>query len=781
MRKSTILAAGPALLLGFPAFAQQLPRSLSSISTDTIIVTARKTAEPLLKSPQSISAITAGDIRENGLRSVYDAQYLIPNFTLEKSAGRRSDRPVIRGMSNIAADSNASFYVDGVFVVGSISSTTLDAVERIEVVRGPQSAMFGPASFAGAINYVTRSPTDTWQGQVDSRLGTSESYRLSGWVSGPILPGRVQMFLSGGVDNQGGQYRNHNSGTAADANFPGAPTRADNSRLGSERSSDVTGKLRVLLSDNLTLNLKSSYLYADDSHIAGVLIRGNEQNCFKPVAGTSTAKSRGYYCGEASVGGRQPAFNIPDFEDGLTSRFGTAAPAEPGIRRSVWRNAADLQATVNGWHLFAQAAQDNDFTEAVTDSDFTTLRPSFGGLQYYTQDDRHSHSYEVRASSPEQHPLQLLVGGYYFKSDVVSRLRSFAVTIPLTEFSTNITENRALFGRLQWSVTPALRIAAEGRVARERRIVTGSSSRAASADFDSFTPRISVDYQINPDQMLYAIVARGNKPGGFNTAAYSRSLANDATFVTLKAQGLDRVAEEKQMTYEVGTKGRYLDGRLTLSADAFFVDWSNQALTRTVDVVSSAGIAGVASVLVNAGKTHVYGTELEANFQITPHLDLFAAYGWAHARLRAYNDDEIAILTGITDPLLVNGGNARGKALPFAPEHTFSLGANWRHPLSAGTDAYVSTNARYESRKYSDVTNYQWLGDVILWNIRAGITKGPWTIGSYVNNLLDDRTPTGDIRSSDPTVAAYATGSPRSFQLALRRGREAGLTASYRF
>lgn len=742
---------------------------------------ARKRDEPLLTVPQSITALSAHTLQTQDVRSVYDLQNLVPNFSFEQSSGRRSDRPIIRGMANIAADSNASFYVDGVFVVGSISTTTLDALERVEVLRGPQGAMFGRASFAGAINYVTKAPTDTWDGGVNGRLATYGSYKASGWLSGPIIPSRLQMFLSGGTSRLGGQYHNGNPGTPADPSFPGAPTRSDYSKLASERTDDFTAKLRLLVSEDVQINAKTSYTESSDDHMAAVIIRGNEQNCYAPVAGTATARSRGYFCGEAVVGDRTPQFNIPDFTDGLTSRFGTAARAETGVQRKIWRNMADIRANLGGWQWLVQVAEDNDFTTAATDFDLTLLRPSFGASQFYTEDDRTSHSFETRLTSPNDAALRMIAGLYYFKSRMISRSRSFAVIIPLTEFSTNLSRNYALFGQIQYSARPGLTVSLEGRLARDERSLEGANSRAASARFDSFTPRLTIDYRLRDDAMVYALVARGNKPGGLNAAAYSTALANEATYEALRAQGLDRVKEETQTTYEVGTKGRAFNGKLSLSASAFFIDWSNQALSRTVDVVNSVGLPGVASVLVNAGKTHVYGIELESSLRVSASLTVSAAYGWARSRLRRFNDDEIAILTGVDDPLLVNGGNARGRASPFAPEHIASLSANWREPIGNGYDGLFSTNARYESRKYSDVTNLQYLGDILLWNLRAGIARDRWEVTGFVNNILNDLTPTGDIRGSDLTVPAYATGSPRSFQLGLRRQREAGLSFAYRF
>lgn len=749
---------------------------------EEIVVTARKREENLLRVPQSITAVGASTIGALDLDSVYDLQSVTPNFLMEKTAGRRTDRPVIRGQANVAGDTNASFFVDGVYVSGSISSTSLDALERVEVLRGPQAALFGRASFSGAVNYVTKAPADLFEGAMNVRAGSQDDYKISTWARGPIIPGKLQFFAGAGWNSYGGRYYNHNPGTPPDPLFIDAPTRADYSRLGSEKNWDVVGKLRWLLSDDAQINVKLSYLSAEDSHMAAVAMTADDLNCYLPVAGTGTANSRGYYCGEARVGDRVTRVNIPDFEDGITSRFGTAAPADVGGWRKVWRNAADVSVGVGGWTLFAQAAYDRDEAQFATDFDLSLSRALFGSLQSLSFDDRSSRSLELRATSRADARLRGFFGLFAHSNETVFSSRTFAASpITLTEATRKEVENIAAFGQLQYGVTDALTLTVEGRYAEDERSLPGAASRPAEATFYSFTPRFTADYVFSDSLMLYALAARGNKPGDFNSLAYSRVQVSDADFALLQAEGLDRVDEEEQWTYELGAKGHLLDGRVGGSLGFFYIDWTNQSLYRTLDVTNGAGLPGRLPLLVNAGKTSIWGTELELNLRAGDHMTLALGYGYARSRLDRYNDDEIAITTGYDDPLLLNGGNARGKRLPFAPEHTANLSASWRAPLADGLKWYLSTNARYESRKYDSVTNYLYIGDVLLWNWRVGMDGEKWGVGLYFNNVLDDRTPTGVTRSSDYSAPRFVGGTPRAFQLGLRRGFEYGLTAQYRF
>ena len=312
MSKTSLLtsAAVAALVAGLAqaALAQQI---------EEIIVTSRKVEEKLQDVPLSISAFTAAAIRDQDIRSVYDLQMQTANFSFDKTFGRRFDRPVIRGQSSIQGDPNASFFVDGVFVSGSITGTSTDALERIEVLRGPQAALYGRATFAGAINYITKQPSDKFEGQVNGRIGSHNDYKGAIWMRGPIIENKLQYFVSGNWESYGGQYRNDNPGTPADPQFLIAPTRGDNSRVGNEETKDVNVKLRFLPAENVEANIKINHQKTNDGHLASVWIGADELNCFLPVAGTPTAATaRGYYCGEVTIGGRTPHFNLPDFEDG---------------------------------------------------------------------------------------------------------------------------------------------------------------------------------------------------------------------------------------------------------------------------------------------------------------------------------------------------------------------------------------------------------------------------------------------------------------------------------
>lgn len=188
-----------------PAWAQAEP------AVQEIIVTARKKAESLQEVPVAITAFTADSIQDAGIRDLYDVAELTPGLSFFNAQGEFLAVPVIRGMAptDIFGENNAAIFVDGIYVSGreGLNFSQLD-LERIEVVKGPQSALYGRNAFSGAINYVTKAPSDQFgmkaevTGGSDGRMGGQAS------VTGPVLTDQLTGRLSVLYDDFDGTYGN---------------------------------------------------------------------------------------------------------------------------------------------------------------------------------------------------------------------------------------------------------------------------------------------------------------------------------------------------------------------------------------------------------------------------------------------------------------------------------------------------------------------------------------------------------------------------------------------
>lgn len=200
------LSVGVSLLATMVVGAQEAADD--GLALEEIVVTARRAEETLQKVPLSITALGAKDIQAMGIARVEDVAALTPGFSFRNGFGRAIERPVIRGMANISGTANAAFFIDGVFVNGPITGYNLDNLERIEVIRGPQAALFGRSTFAGAINYVTRRPTDYHEASAKASMGEFNYQDMSAWASGPLVEGKLRFQIGGRYFNKDGQYTN---------------------------------------------------------------------------------------------------------------------------------------------------------------------------------------------------------------------------------------------------------------------------------------------------------------------------------------------------------------------------------------------------------------------------------------------------------------------------------------------------------------------------------------------------------------------------------------------
>ncbi len=401
MSRSILLAGTAFALIAAPSAVAQAqtgdvpPPAERELKQDTIVVTARKTEESLTDVPISISAFTAEEIFESGSENVADIALKTPGFSFREGFGRTGSgqggagvRPVIRGMSNILGASNAAFFVDGVFVSGNITSYQLDNLQRVEVIRGPQSALFGRQTFAGAINFVTRDPGDEFAGRINATVAEYDNYEASGYVSGPLIKGILSGELNARYYDFGGDYENADGGE----------------NLGAQRTYNLGGKLVFTPTDNLTVRALVGWSEDRDGGFAYGAFGSDKLNCFLPdINGaffgipTSTNRSRGYFCGE---------IDVPDtlaFNDAELDQLGYN-----GLERTAWRSSvqADYE-TDNGYTFtsvtaYNQSENLNSYDSALAPSTV----PNFSIAQSMVED----FSQELRVLSPRDRAFRWLAG-----------------------------------------------------------------------------------------------------------------------------------------------------------------------------------------------------------------------------------------------------------------------------------------------------------------------------------------------------------------------------------
>lgn len=766
------------VLTAFMVAAAPVPASPGTLLIEEIVVTARKRDELVLNVPIAVTAFTADSMEQLGLTRIDELARYTPGFSFNPATGRQpaSDRPTVRGVTTIrngiTNTSVASTFIDGVYVGGTIQSAGLYNLERVEILRGPQTALYGRGTYAGAINYVTRRPTGEFEGEVTLTGAEHDTVEASVWLSGPLASDRLAFFIGAGYYDYGGEYEN---------------TR-DGSTVGGLETKDLTGRLYWTPTENLDVSLKLGIQSTDDGHFPIYLQPRTLNNCcFRTPA---APRAREYFVGEAQL-----EQQVTLFTDLLNAAGGA------GTRLDRQLAALDIDWTLpGGYSIHSITGYIGDEMERGFDSSYAAYDPlpfAPGSFTIADEIEQSDLSQELRFSSPADRPVRWTLGGYYYDgdSDEVVENRVFLdasnnIVVapnfgPLTEDS---VENLAFFGGLEWDFGDRWVTSVELRWSQDEITVENFANDGSGQLQESFnktdrnvTPRFTLSYQSNENTNVYANIAKGTKPGDFNSAV--PSLPDGSPDERFRS-----VDEEELWNYELGVKANWWDGRASGGVALYYLDVDDQQLTQIIELPNG----GTASIIQNVGRTSVYGLELEGIVFVTDRFSLSASYAYTDAEIREHIDSDEADLRGSDGSFAQTEalGDVSGNRVPRVAEHMGSLVLRYEWPFSSTINGYVSGNYTFESSKYAQVHNLIETGDSSLVGIRAGINAGQWEFIVWGKNVFDDDTPTDVLRYFDccfgslpslPQQGSRVSSLPRGFGIALPRGRQLGGTVRFRF
>jgi iron complex outermembrane recepter protein len=736
---------------------------------EEIVVTARKTEERLQEIPISVSAFRAEDLEERNARDIFDLANFTPGFAFERTnrygVQGGVSRPVIRGMSNILGEGNASVFVDGILFSDSILAFPFDIVEQVEIVKGPQAALFGRATFSGAINLITKKGSNEPEARVSLRAAEYGDYEANALSRGPIIDDKLFYMAHVRYYDTKGMWRN---------NFDGG-------RLGGENSWNLNGSIEWRATETFNATFNAGFSQDDDAHAAIALQDRFANNCYLNVA-------RQYYCGEVLE------------QNGATLDV-TGLRGTEGVNRETLRLSAQLNWEFDRFTVTSNTGLFANDTEYGYDSTYqaasaiapTTVPGAPGYLRPVTDPvrsgtamrnevtSRDEWSSELRIQTPASDRVRYVGGVFYYQSRRELEERRFRplgsgiAGEPATLFvGETSVDNWAIFGSVGVDVTERLAATAELRYAEDEiensnPFITPPRAPIGQK-FKSWSPRVTTTFKINPEQMVYLNVARGNKPGVINA---------DPRF----PPEIQFAGEEKAWSYEVGTKNTLFDQRMTVNLAAYFIDWSNQQLTTAFTFPTG----GTQSYITNAGKTEVYGVELDFQAALTDWFTGGLTYSYTHAEFQELQDSEALQLFG--------NASLAGFRLPGVPEQQASVFGRASFPLGTAT-GFVRADASYTDKKYDQVFNLAHTGNKKQINLSAGADVGSWKFTVYVNNLTNDLTPSSVTRYVDQlnlNVPQYVNANPaqanvpgsttleRAFFVPLAAKRQFGLTMAYSF
>ncbi|OYY90905.1 MAG: hypothetical protein B7Y45_05655 [Sphingomonas sp. 28-66-16] len=828
---ATVMSSGTAVAQNRPA--EQTPPTTAAeapagqTGLEEIVVTARKVEESLQTAPVSVSVLSEAKIRTLGLNSIDDFAKQATGISFSQAFGRSSDRPVVRGASNVLAnvqfgvESGAAYFVDGIYYQGDIQGFDPESLQRVEVIKGPQSALYGRNTYAGAINFITKDPTEKLTVSGRSSVAQYNEYTISASVSGQIIPGLLGFRIGGRHYEYGGQYINQLTGR----------------KVGSERTESIYALLNFTPSDDLKIRLRGQYQHNRDGPLALFLQGAAANNCqpgfrsaqYRTVSsalpyipnllGPSTNNNQ-YFCGTIQP---QPngvrlntdpiAITIPGYT-GQPPSFRTApitgvfdGTAFDGIQNDQYYGTAIIDWDIAGSgfvfsSLSGYRANNNLFGTDSDHSDsffFFNTNPAIGGsapnplvteaaFANTTRNDGYDFSQEVRIASPQRWPVRGLIGGYYFKQKTDGKDLSFANPIvgdPLggPGSSRNELENMAVFGLLTVDITKRLSITGEVRYAEETRksldfssapifcagyagqtnvfgTFTAANCRPENKDTGT-TPRVTINYSTPGGLLFYGIYAQGRKPSGFNGTA-------GVTATTQTGQNFVNYLAEKSEGFELGTKFGLLNNRVRVSASVYTTKLTDVQLTTAIP--NPNGTGAITSIVTNQGNARTTGFELEVQAAPTDRLNLGFGVSYVDARFTSGCDaDQFILNSGGIRPNFDNRNptaaglplcDITGKRLPLGSPVTLNGNATYTVPLHGNLSLWSNLNFSYESSKYVQVDNLAQVGDAFLLNGRIGVRSGQFSLAAFVRNLTDEDSAPLATRWFDYRYGAGTTGLP---------------------
>ncbi len=792
---SAALGAAIAAALTQSAMAQETG---ASRVLDEITVTARKRDESLQDVPISVTAFTAESIADFDIYDVRDLASIAPNVTLQTTGGAGTGRfnpnLTFRGLQNtfpVPRTQVGAVFLDGNYVLFGVNAINTSDIERVEVLRGPQNAYFGRNTFAGAINFISRTPGDEFAGEVSASATARGSHDLGASVEGPLLPGKLAGRVSVRQRDKAGHY-----------------TASDGGKLGEESTQVISASLFATPTEGLSIRLRGSWQEDDDGpgtdiNLVPIDIGDTCQGRFIN-RGQSTTGATGfnvtlpYFCdrvpgisqlGEGIVS-TQTSLTSPTLaglgnptelfdafvnnERGLSSFDRAPNLDRLGLKRRI--RSVNLQTDyefANGMNLgFNYGWQDNKqvlaFDGDRTDGDF-----NYSYVPVFTN----TRTYELRLGSAQERSIRWLVGATYFESSLEgnyggggsgqwrSRLLSFQPLNTQVQTSQSLNINpftgnedatvKAIYGSVDWDVLDNLTVSAELRY-QEDSSVSGAQllpqfpAIPEEEVWKDTMPRLIGTYKITEDWNLYASWSRGVLPGANNIGFTNQTPFRQGLIRQIIPNVQDVLDSDQLDSYEIGSKQTLLDGRLRYSLALYKMRWSN-AKTSTALILPATSetdptpftVAGVTT----AGTADVWGAELEFTALVTDNWDFGGGLAIQKSELREWG--EAGLLRSLAggqaagaDPNDVSVGATqwRGNEFPRQPRATGNLNTTYRGVVNADWNWFLRGDMTYTGRAWDSTANIVKSDDFYRVNARLGLERNDLTIELFVTNLFDDNT-----------------------------------------
>ena len=549
---------------------------------EEVVVTARRRVENLQEIPESMSVLSSEILENAGVDNLRDVTELVPNLSLfhgEQSFRAGVVQLVVRGVTTPQnGEAPMSFVVDGVTIpeIDFINQDLFD-IESIQVLRGPQGALYGRGALGGAVLINTKQPTNEFSGFIKGSYEEGDDFRLKAGISGPVMADTLFFRLSGSLTDRDGLIDNITVDDEVDF----------------KESTILRGGLKYLVNDDVTVDWNFNYL---DSDIGGGIFS------IGPIADLNS-----------------------NFEDSIEQNvLGENA-------RDIFDTSIKIEWDLGFVTLTSISAYANVDDEVISDADFSSdvlwAQRNATNIDSYTQ--------EVRLTSADDQRFRWILGGFYqdrskefefdFADDVGRTSGNFPQRFDVTFEQRDNTDSTAIgiFAQVNYDITDQLELTGALRYDRDSRdfVDPRDPGTKTSKSFDELQPKVSLAYDWSEDLLLYVSYSHGFRSGGFNEIGFGSGEFGGPPTV---------YQPENSDSVEGGLKATLFAGRMTFNTAIFHNQLENNQFT-SFDVESfTLGILGI-------NEAEITGMELEIAAHPVDGLDLSFGLGVSDTKIKDYD------------------------------------------------------------------------------------------------------------------------------------------------
>jgi iron complex outermembrane recepter protein len=711
----------------------------SILSLEEVVVTAQRRADNLQDVPVSVTSISAAQLAGAAVTSTEDLGMVTPGLTLPETSGAL--QPHIRGVGTSAngpgIESPVATYVDGIYYANATSSVlSLNNIDRVEVLKGPQGTLFGRNTTGGLIQIITKDPQQDLSGVAQVGYANYQDTTASLYVTGGLtetLAGDLSVYY----ERQGEGYgRNIFNGEDVDQlNYDYV----------------VRDKFLFQPTDATQVRLTLDYEQRESNYLTYHSIDAGTSGAVNPIVLNTAA-----FGGPFNLGGAygvnldyQPTSTVKSGGAGLNVKEDFDAvvfTSITGYRDASFRADLDVDFTPVDATSLALSQTDKQFSQEFQLASGNSSSVKWTAGLYYFYADDHYAPLGIDLAGPSSAPLPNIDIDTNDGQQTHSYAGYAQAYVPLFD-NTNLTLGARYtyetknFGGLETTSfpgTPIPTIVAP--------VVAGTYPDHIHEDKPSF--RASLDHKFTPDIMAYASFNSAFKSGGFNISVPSQQPYSPETL----------------HAWELGTKTEWLDRRLRVNASTFYYDYT--------DIQIGYFVLG-SEAFRNGAKAEIYGSDLDFEAVVAEGFTVNGGVDYMHDRFTSFADAPLALpgaaCTDTADAPLCEG-SAAGHKLPYAPTTTFNVGANYGVALYGGK-ADVNAAYFFSSGFFTSPDNTINQPHYDLLNASIGWTdpSSRWTARLFGRNLTNRfyaislvETPQGDART---------TGAPRTY----------GVSVAYRF